>query len=322
MQMQRAWMVLAVLAAGCGTEVGASVDAAPDGGPSIGEPEEILSDELGVSAIVADEERIYFTNWGGSVWSATHDGEDVTELADTTAYGLAADATHLYWTTDLDIRRVKKSGGRTQIVATLRDTSNGLAAALELALDEDHVYASTYEDGTVVRAPKAGGAIEELARAETGLMGGIDVAEGLLYWADYDLSGQLFEQRLGTGESSPVASTSAARIRKIADDLWLTRPIAPYDPSVELVRLPLDGSPATHSPPAPFSFGFEYDGRHVYWVLDGGGLVRIDPASNLLETVATGIPGEDLEQVAIAGDWLFVTNGAYPGGIFRIARPH
>ena len=319
--------VLAWIAAGCADEV---PPGAPGGG-SDGESGcqgpacdaiEIVHATSGVSAIVADEERIYYTSWGGALRSADHGGEDIALLADTVAYGLAADATHLYWTTNRAIRRVKKTGGQAEIVARLRESSNGLPAAMHLVVAGDHVYASTYDDGTVVRAPKSGGAIEVLARAEGGVMGGIDVAGEHLYWGEYGSTGEIVEQDLAMTGARTLGTTGAAWLRAIEGDVWASHEGVELEPTMELVRIaPEGGEPTRFSRPG-FSFAFEYDGRHVYWFADGGGeLVRIDPASNRTETVATNVPGTDLEGVAVTADWIFLADGAYPGGIIRLSRP-
>jgi hypothetical protein len=282
----------------------------------------IVQASTGVSAIVADEERIYYTSWGGSLRSADHDGEDIVLLADTVAYSLAADATHIYWTTNRAIRRVRKAGGPTQTVARLRESSNGLAAAFHLVVTGDHVYASTYDDGTVVRAPKAGGEIEVLASAAGGVMGGIDVAGEHLYWGEYGSTGEIVEQDLAMTGARTLGTSGAAWLRVIDGDVWASHEDPALEPTMELVRIPLDGGEPTRLARPEFSFVFEYDGRHIYWFADGGGeVLRIDPASNLVETVAANLPGGDLESVAVTADWIFLADGASPGGILRLPRP-
>jgi len=274
----------------------------------------IVFDNDGVSAIVADDDRIYYTSWGGWLRSADHDGENVVLLADTRAYHLTADATHLYWTTERDIRRIKKTGGRAQIVARLRETSDRLPAALWLAVDGDYVYASTYDDGTVVRAPKTGGTPEVIARVD-GTMGPLDVADGRLYWSEYGWSTPVVEQDLATGQQRTFMTAGPYDVRRLGDDLWVVE-VAADGAATRLVRVPLDGTPPVGFPGVSMFLGD--DGSDVYWMPASGQLDRIDPVSGASETISTRVPGNDLEDIAIAGGWVFLSDGAYPGGIDRL----
>jgi hypothetical protein len=303
--------VIALTTAACAGDPATEPDAPDEGGA---EAVRIVFDSDGVSAIVADDHRIYYTSWGGRLMSADHDGEDVVLLADTRAYHLAADATHLYWTTARDIRRVSKAGGGVQIVARLREASNGLAAALWLAVDDEYVYASTYDDGTVVRAPKTGGSPEVVARVD-GTMGPIDVADGRLYWSEYGWSTPVIEQNLQTGQLRTFSTAGPYDVRRLGDDLWVVE-VADDGVATRLVRVPLDGSQPVGYPGVSMFAGD--DGHDVYWMPAQGELDRIDPATGGSEALPFRIPGRDLEDIAIAGGWVFLTDGAYPGGIYRL----
>lgn len=315
--MRRVAFVVALTAVAC-TGGPAAEGPAPDSGAI-----EVVSDSLGVSQIVADEDRIYYSSWGGSLRSADLDGGDIVLLAEGTAYHLAADATHLYWTTDRDIRRVKKGGGRVQIVARLGETDSGLAAGLWLTVEDELVYASTYDQGTVVRAPKTGGEAEVVARADAGaVMGPIDVAGDRLYWAEYGWSGPVVEQDLAVEEARSIGETGAAALRVVDDEVWLVHERADLLSTMELMRIPLDGSQPVTFLGRDFSASLADDGRFLYWIrTEPQAIERIDPVTNDAEFIAGDLGAAEPEAMAITSEWIFVADGASPGGILRLPRP-
>jgi hypothetical protein len=318
--MRGVLFVVALPAAACTGQDG----PASEGGPAPdSEAIEIVSDDAGVSQIVADQDRLYYTSWGGSLRSANLDGGDIALLADDTAYHLVEDANHLYWTTDRDIRRVRKADGRVQIVARLGATDSGVAAALWLAVDDEFVYASTYDQGTVVRAPKTGGDVEVVARTDAGaVMGPIDVAGDRLYWAEYGWSGPVVEQDLAVGQTRPIGETGAAALRVVDGEVWLVHERADLFSTMELVRIPLDGSEPVTFPGQDFSASIADDGRFLYWIrIEPQAIARIDPVTNGSEVIARDVGAADPEAMAINSDWIFVADGASPGGILRLPRP-
>ena len=106
--------------------VGDRLAPLPDGGlappsspPLIQDSTWIVSSELGVLHLATDEQHLYFNESGGPIWRTDHAGISVEKLVETQSYHMGADATHVYWTTNTDIRRVPKTGGATEIIAVL-----------------------------------------------------------------------------------------------------------------------------------------------------------------------------------------------------------
>lgn len=279
----------------------------------------IISEELvGVSFVAADEDRIYFNNWAGSVWSAHHDGSGRALLAETEAYHLAVDATHVYWAKRAEIFRVPKDGGTVELVVTLEP--NPATFAMWLSLNDSHVYASTYGGQNVVRARKTGSTYEIMARTVT-TTGGVALGERAVYFADYtSSSGGLVQSRdLTSPVTGMVFRSGAAMMLTAGSDLWLTHPGGNFDLQFALARVPLDGGGATGYRAATHSFFFASDENHIYWFRNGI-LGRISRSNGRDQAVAQ-LPQGEPQGLAITRQWVFVADGTNPGGIFRVPKP-
>jgi hypothetical protein len=280
--------------------------------------ERIASEAVqGVAFIAADEEYIYFNNWGASVWRARHDGSSRELLADTAAYHLAADTSHVYWSNTNEIWRVGKTGGQAELVARLEPDPKTFV--MWLTLDDSHVYASTYESQTVIRVPKSGGAHETMALSTT-TMGGIALDERSVYFAEYTSnSGGVVQSRdLVSNATNVVFRSGAAAMTAVGNDLWLTHPGGNFELQFAIARVPLDGRRAIGYRAASHNFFFANDESHVYWVRNNH-LARINRATGNDQTVARI---ESLfEGLAISRQWVFAADATQPGGVFRLRKP-
>jgi hypothetical protein len=291
-----------------------------DGWPPLyrGEIQHIVSEpNVGVAFLAADDEYVYFNNWGGAVWRVMHDGSGRTLLADTEAYHLAVDGEHVYWSRRAEILRVPKAGGRIETVATLDPYPDTFA--MWLTPDDSYVYASTYGSKSVVRAPKAGGPYETLAETAT-TIGGVSLGNGSIFFADYTSSsgGTVQSKDLATSATRVIFRSGAAMMLTAGNDVWLTHPGGNFDLEFALARVPLDGSRPTGYRAASHSFFFAGDEHHIYWVRNGL-LGRVNRASGREETVAE-VPAGDPEGLAITEHWVFVADRSPPGGIFRVLK--
>jgi hypothetical protein len=151
---------------------------------------------------------------------------------------IVAGASRLFWVDGRSIVATEKSGGAT---ATF-----GSALAYELAADGPRLVYSNLEGTRGVYAmPLAGGAPEELARVENPIFA---LADGALYWAEYDqvTAQSTVRVRAGTG-TSVVFGPNAGRIDRIAvdgDDLFVATG-SPTTDEHRLLRLPKGGGSPT-----------------------------------------------------------------------------
>lgn len=284
------------------------------GGPALTQDVvKILDSSEGVAAVEADEEYVYFNSWGGDVLRLDHSGLGLRQLAETVSYFMISDEAYLYWTTSSDIRRVPKAGGATEVVMTLKAPNTESVVALELAVDATYVYASTYEGGTVVRAPKTGGTPEILARAD-GMMGGIAVAENALFWAEYDYHGNVHRTELESGATSLFLPNGSGKMRVVGDDLW----IPPVTDEKLIIRAPLAGGVNKRYPFGDYLTSLSSDGLHVYWRWDA--LMRINLVTDAVEKVADIDAGP--AGLAVTQHFIFVGGEGAPNGvIYRISKP-
>jgi hypothetical protein len=100
---------------------------------------------------VTDATHVYFVSaYGVFAWPKS--GGATTRLATTVSepWGLAADATDLYWADFQNgtIHSVPKAGGQPRVIAALQQGPR------HVALDDTYVYWTNYSGGTVMRAPK------------------------------------------------------------------------------------------------------------------------------------------------------------------------
>jgi hypothetical protein len=121
-----------------------------------GEIETLVKGQISPLEIAADSSGIYWTNGGGSVQRAAHDGSGTSRLASgSTPWGIAIDEAHVYWTDYYGgtVRRVPKSAGTAMTIAS------GQEQPRCLAVDRGLVYwINRQSDADVLlRAPAAGG---------------------------------------------------------------------------------------------------------------------------------------------------------------------
>jgi hypothetical protein len=284
----------------------------PEGPPLTSESLPIVDRDRGIAFLVADETYLYFNEIAGPVYRADHAGGSLEILAQDQARHLTADATHVYWNTATDIRRVPKAGGPIERTAVLTNSPSTFAW---LTLDESHVYCSTYTGQTVVRAPKTGGPPEVLASSSVS-MGGIAVTEGWLYWA----ASGIHRLDLANGHTETVSSASGAALQITGDSVWfITDGWEPHVWLATLVQSRLQGGVQNGYLVRGGYTLFESDGLHMYWAY-GDDLIRAKLDTGAQQLVATA-PIHDPATAAFSANWIFVGSKTAPGKIVRIPKP-
>lgn len=125
----------------------------------------------------------------------------------TRCQGVALDETYVYWTSagtpgqiDGTVSRAPKAGGTSVVLAS------GLDSPWILALDTSHAYWTSFEQGSVMRVPKSGGSVQQLApgnnpNSGVGFRGwGLAILQNSVYWLDSPLLRQIAKD----GSASPI----------------------------------------------------------------------------------------------------------------------
>ncbi len=146
-----------------------------------GTPITLASGQSAPQGIAVDETNVYWTDYGpyegdggvggfkeneGKVMKVPKDGGTPVTLASgqTTPWGIAVDATHVYWGTKNAVMKVAKDGGAPITLAS------GLQAA-DIAVDATSVYCRGVNN--LFKVPRGGGAPVIIATEAAGMPGGI-----------------------------------------------------------------------------------------------------------------------------------------------------
>ncbi|MGE0872469.1 MAG: hypothetical protein AB7P03_28195 [Kofleriaceae bacterium] len=156
-----------------------------------------------VRGMVVAGNYVYWTNSGTATANGScvarslrSGGGFVEKFADGQlgAYGLASDATHIYWTTAINgtVMRKPRVGGAIETIAL---DQNG---AMGIFLDGAYVYWTSSLDGKVMRAPKSGGTPEVVAEMQ-GSPQSVAVDATHVYWTNFDGDQVMRLSRCGCG---------------------------------------------------------------------------------------------------------------------------
>jgi hypothetical protein len=128
---------------------------------------EVLATEPngGLRTVAVDATDVYVANYGGAgdILKVPKTGGTFTSIAmSSTPWGLALDATHVYWSDeDGTVMRVDKDGQNPIQIAS------GDAGAYGLALDATHVFWASLISGEIKRANLDGTGVTTLATGQT-----------------------------------------------------------------------------------------------------------------------------------------------------------
>jgi sugar lactone lactonase YvrE len=244
--------------------------------------------------------NVYFTNQAmGQVLEVPIDGGASTVLsADSGAFLLALDSTYVYWTTGNAVERLPLEGGIPVVLAPA-------TGSIGIAVDSLNVYLATTgggspgPSGTISSLSLDGGAPNTLATSQDDPYL-LKLGPDGLYWVNEDISGpsdggSVMRLRLDAGAPEVLAPWSNLAANALAVDssnvYWndSTR--------LQLMKIPLDGSPAVTLATGLDLLGIAVDSTGVYCAdrgaagitrvpLDGGAPVTIAKSFQLPMRVA------------------------------------
>jgi len=211
---------------------------------------------------------------------------------------LTGDGNNVYWTTgDGFVRSISTNGG---VVANL---AQGLVAPASIALDNDSVYWAG--NGTIGRAPKAGGATEVLFDNEDGV-GALQVDDSYAYWLR--APGEGIVDAAGQVRKAPKAV--AAAVQTLLSDSIDPKALAlngslyfPADVSTPLAtgtalyQLPLTGGTPVAAVTGQFTSVASYGGSICSTGADAQAL-SLDPTSGAQAITCTALDGTNPTIVA------------------------
>lgn len=206
---------------------------------------------------------------------------------------------------------------QTQGVVTPAETkqlASIKAGANEIAIDAEHLYWASYEEGTIKKVPRAGGEVVTLATGEDHPIG-IAIDGKNVYWVAYGTA--LKKAPLAGGPAVTLAKADAGTLYGVAVDA--THAYATDYAGGAILRVAIEG-PTDVTPIVPMSTGggpvranaVTVSGGYVYWAVSGEGtgkgrIMRVAVDGKGLPMLLTGgLPGHT-SGIAVDGDTLYFT---------------
>lgn len=224
----------------------------------------IAVDQDSPDDVAADEDAVFWTSGQGLVGRAAKDGMSQVALAtgQSGPSGIALDAESVYWLdyfTPGKVSVIPKAGGAPVVLAT------GGPGFSRIAVDDSSVTWLDFYGSTVLRVPKAGGAVTTIAHLD-GLVRDLALDGPSVYVT----AGMAVLRIDGPGSAPHVLATTSgngARLALDGDSVYFT------DPTAGLVRrVPkLGGEPVTIVSEPGRPMGIAVDAWCVYWANGGSG---------------------------------------------------
>ncbi len=203
----------------------------------------------------------------GIIGAANPDGTGVTTVAagPTGAFGVAVDASHLYWAVDAS------SGGGAIMEADLNGANShalisGLNNPYGVAVDASHIYWTSYGDNTIMRADLSGSNVTTLV-SSTWEPAAIAVDASHIYWVDTADSWIWMSNLDGSGAQHIVATDPYPfAIAVGASGIYWAVTGSNSGTDGAIWTAGLDGSsPTTLVASQAHPDGIAVDASHVYW---------------------------------------------------------
>ena len=240
---------------------------------------------------------------------------------------IAVDPTGLYWTGGSDVAMVPLDGGGVTTLATGLDGPEGLA------VDGTGVYFTAWTapgggSPTLWKVPLDGGAVANLAAGFW--VNPIAMSHGVIYGTGntdpQDTSNFLLSVPVGGGAVTTLAPASVPNARYdftwgIAVDgtnvYWAWSEPNPSNPA-PIMKMAVDGGPATTLATGNGVRGFAADGVNLYWTNSGDDTVRKVPlGGGSVSTIAANLSA--LGEIATDGHYVYVTSTRQCGSVLKIA---
>jgi hypothetical protein len=237
------------------------------------------------------------------------------------AFGLAIDATYIYFTQPVAARvmRVPITGGPAVALATQVDSP------LHLATDGANLYWTGGKTvGSIMKLALRAGATPTTLVTGLGRPRGIAVAGGFVFWTDF-ADGAVLRAPTADVDPDGGAAVTAMRLtyglKQPADLAVVAGYVYVPDQAGRVLRVPVGGGvPENLADSAGVPFGIASDGVSVYWSTLGDGAIFKAPVTGAgpVQTLAGG--QADPHFLAVDATAIYWSNWSGGGSVKKIAK--
>jgi hypothetical protein len=236
---------------------------------------------------------------------------------------ILVDGDFVYWAGPDAIKRIAKTGGSPETIATFSGWGFRMAAVA------GYLYWVTRDTGLVARAPMVANSAAETIATNQGDVGGIASDGVTVYWNNYPTAGNLFAKPIGGASQTallPAPVDKLTGMRLVAGALYylvetgglfrvptaggapetIVADIGTFELAIDgddvflanatyngILRASIGGKTAVPVAPADGPWGIVVDATHVYFANEGGGTIARAPrtggAAEVLATADTPV---------------------------------
>lgn len=255
----------------------------------------LATNQNGARGIAVDGTSIYWaTQTDGTIMKMALGGGNPTPLAtNQSPYGIAVDASFVYWTSGQNVMRVGIGGGSPSVVTT--DAS----VASSIAVDASFVYWTGANK--VMKAPKTGGAAALVANAS--YAENLRVRDGFVYFISDPIAAVQSNRVSVNGGNPTILGTSQG---SFATGIALDSASIYWADGDYVTKAPLGGGNPTTITSAFGVWQVATDGTNVYW--SAGTVVKKRPVGGGAESLVATCLGECPSGFAIDSTHLYWTS--------------